>query len=201
MKEILNNSVFENIVSKSKFIAYSFSVHCTEEIESVLKTLKNNHPNCTHICFAYSLMAGQERAFDDGEPQGTAGRPILDCIKKAGYSNTMVAVVRYFGGIKLGAGGLVRAYSNSASKVLAMSDEKQSTECARMTFCVSLSEGKLAGKLEKIDGVKKIEVKYLDNINVEMYFEKQNYENIVSLVKNILCRDIDIKLDDKIYFV
>lgn len=201
MKEILNNSVLENIVNKSKFIAHSFSVHSITEIEDILKTLRNNHFDCTHICYAYSLMAGQEKAVDDGEPQGTAGKPILDCIKKSGYTNTMVAVVRYFGGIKLGAGGLVRAYSNSASKVLAISGEKQTTECQKMTFCVSLAEGKQISKLENFQDIKKIEVKYFDKINVEIYFEKQNYDNIVSFVKNIFCREVDFELSDKIYFV
>ena len=201
MKEILNNSVFENIVNKSKFVAYSFSVHSANEVENVLNDLKKHHQDATHICYAFSLLGGQEKAVDDGEPQGTAGKPILDCIKKSAFSNTLIVVVRYFGGIKLGAGGLVRAYSGSASKVLAVSGINETTECQKINFCISLSESKQISKIEKIAGIKKIDAKYSNDISIDLYFEKPNFDSVTKAVENILCRAVDIVVDKKTYFV
>ena len=85
-----------------------------------LNNLNKTYADATHICYAYVVIDNgvKEKAVDNGEPSGTAGKPILDCIKKQNYVNMLVAVVRYFGGIKLGAGGLVRAYSQSAKNVI-----------------------------------------------------------------------------------
>lgn len=109
----------EIVEKKSRFLGYLF--HCTsvEEIEKALAFLKTQHKKATHICFAYSLKSPfLEKAVDDGEPGGTAGRPILSVLQKKGVQNVCVFVVRYFGGIKLGAGGLVRMYTKTASAVL-----------------------------------------------------------------------------------
>ena len=83
--------------------------------------MKKQHKKATHICYAYKITNGAEivKFSDDGEPSGTAGRPILGVIEKRGKTNVIVAVVRYFGGVKLGAGGLVRAYTKTASEVFA----------------------------------------------------------------------------------
>ena len=84
-----------------------------------LKTLKKDHKKARHIAWAFIISAPhQEKCNDDGEPSGTAGRPILNVLQKRGLSNIMVAVVRYFGGIKLGAGGIVRAYSKATTEAL-----------------------------------------------------------------------------------
>lgn len=104
---------------KSKFIGYL--LHCSkiEEIEGAVKFLQEEHKKATHIVYAYSLKNPfLERAFDDKEPNGTAGRPVLSVINKKKLSDVCVFVVRYFGGIKLGAGGLVRAYTKVASELL-----------------------------------------------------------------------------------
>ena len=90
-----------------------------EEVQSALSDLRAEHKKATHICYAYSLKNPfMEKAVDDGEPGGTAGRPILSVIQKKGVTDTCVFVVRYFGGIKLGADGLVRAYTKTTSEVL-----------------------------------------------------------------------------------
>ena len=112
----------ENLIEikKSKFYGYSFSVTKQEQVLEILAKLKKEHKKATHICYAYKIIDGQEyvKFNDDGEPNGTAGRPILNVIEKKKLSNIVVFVVRYFGGIKLGAGGLVRAYTNCASDLL-----------------------------------------------------------------------------------
>ena len=104
-------------IKKSKFYAYLFEVKSQEEVLSIYENLKKEHKKSTHICYAYKIVCGQEfvKFNDDGEPSGTAGRPILNVIEKKNLSNVVIFVVRYFGGTKLGAGGLVRAYSKCAS--------------------------------------------------------------------------------------
>lgn len=107
-------------IKKSKFISFVFYVQTVEEIKAHLQQLNKTYADATHICYAYVVKDNgvKEKAVDNGEPSGTAGKPILDCIKKQNYVNMLVAVVRYFGGIKLGAGGLVRAYSQGAKSVI-----------------------------------------------------------------------------------
>ena len=131
--EIKENKFVEIEIRKSKFLAFSFSIHSISEVEQTIKNLQQKYSDATHVCYAYKI-GGQEKASDDGEPQGTAGKPILDCIKKKNLSNCMVVVVRYFGGIKLGAGGLVRAYSNSAKQVLDISEIAEKQACNKIQF-------------------------------------------------------------------
>lgn len=106
-------------IKKSKFIGLYFPVKSQDEVVEVLNNLKKEHKKATHICYAYRLTNPfSEKAFDDGEPSGTAGKPILNVLQKQDKKDSLLVVVRYFGGIKLGAGGLVRAYSKTASETL-----------------------------------------------------------------------------------
>ena len=112
-------NIIEYVEKKSKFIGYLLHCKNVEEVQSALDELRKEHKKATHICYAYSLKNPfMEKAVDDGEPGGTAGRPILSVLQKKGVSDVCVFVVRYFGGIKLGAGGLVRAYTKTTSEVL-----------------------------------------------------------------------------------
>ena len=104
---------------KSIFIASVFVVTSKEQAQARVDELKQKYYDATHNCYAYVLRDGAYRKFsDDGEPSGTAGMPILNVIERLSLCNTLVVVTRYFGGIKLGAGGLVRAYSTAAAEVL-----------------------------------------------------------------------------------
>lgn len=105
----------------SKFIAYAKPVFSMEAVSAFLDEVKSEHPKATHHCYAYRLGTDKElnyRSNDDGEPSGTAGKPILGQIDSKGLSNVMVIVVRYFGGTKLGVSGLIGAYKTSARMVL-----------------------------------------------------------------------------------
>ena len=116
MKNCLNQ--VEIIEKKSKFLGYLFSCKTVEDVQEALKELRLEHKKATHICYAYSLKNPfLEKAVDDGEPGGTAGRPILSVLQKKEEKDVCVFVVRYFGGIKLGAGGLVRAYTKTTSQL------------------------------------------------------------------------------------
>jgi uncharacterized YigZ family protein len=104
-------------INKSRFIAYVERVESEEAAVAFIEQIKKKHWNATHNCSAYMVGENdqQQKADDDGEPSGTAGKPILEIIKKSGLKDTVIVVTRYFGGIKLGAGGLIRAYGKSAS--------------------------------------------------------------------------------------
>ena len=115
--------MYELEIKKYKFFGYLFEIKNVDEIKPIIENLKKEHKKATHICYAYRLNSPfAEKAVDDGEPSGTAGKPILNVLQKQEKQNVLLVVVRYFGGIKLGAGGLLRAYSKCASETLKIGD-------------------------------------------------------------------------------
>ncbi len=120
MNTIGKDVIVEQEINKSSFITYLKQVTTPLDAKNYIKEIKELHPNATHHVTAYLVGPTGEHghANDDGEPSGTAGLPVLDVFKKNDITNFVCIVVRYFGGIKLGAGGLVRAYSSSASLAL-----------------------------------------------------------------------------------
>ena len=118
--EIASNSVAIYSERRSKFIAYSYTVYNTQEIKSKIDIIKNKEPGANHYCYAYVLHPNkcEYRFSDDGEPNNTAGRQILKEIQKLELTNTLIIVVRYFGGIKLGIRGLIRSYQTVTDLVL-----------------------------------------------------------------------------------
>ena len=111
---------FELEINKSKFIAYKLDLSSLEEVKPFLEQLRKDHKKARHVCYAYVFNKEtiNEKCNDDGEPQGTAGIPTLEVIKKEDLRDVVVVVTRYFGGIKLGAGGLTRAYTKACAGVL-----------------------------------------------------------------------------------
>ncbi|MCM1053833.1 MAG: YigZ family protein [Ruminococcus sp.] len=104
-------------VKKSKFIALQYEVNSIDEIKMILENLKKEHKKAKHFPYAYKIDLNIKKS-DDKEPSGTAGLPILNIIERKNLNNTLIVVIRYFGGIKLGTGGLTRAYSNAARNVI-----------------------------------------------------------------------------------
>ncbi len=122
----------EKIIEKSRFITYCTHVESEEEARAFVAKIRSQHSLATHVCFAFisDKTGNLQRFSDDGEPQGTAGVPMLEVLKAKKLYETAVAVVRYFGGIKLGAGGLVRAYSSSVAENLDGADIRVLEMCA-----------------------------------------------------------------------
>mgnify|MGYP002511531473 FL=1 len=110
----------ENIISKSRFIAHIKPVESEDAAKAFIDAVKSEHREATHNCSAYTIgdQMNIQKANDDGEPSGTAGVPMLDILKKLEIHNAAVVVTRYFGGIKLGGGGLIRAYSGAVRDVI-----------------------------------------------------------------------------------
>ncbi len=126
--------MIENEIKRSRFIATAKGELDQDGAEAFVKSIKKKYPDATHNCYAYVAdeLGNIARFSDDGEPGGTAGQPILDVIKKQGLKKTAIVVTRYFGGIKLGAGGLVGAYSEAASDVLGLATILEKKECKRV---------------------------------------------------------------------
>ena len=127
MRTIKSNMTNEIIIKNSRFICVFMKINSTD-ISNILDRIKEEYPKATHYCYAY-VYNDIQRFSDDGEPGGTAGMPMLNVLVKEELSNVLCVVIRYFGGIKLGAGGLVRAYTKSV------------TECLKVTDMMDLEEG------------------------------------------------------------
>lgn len=138
----------EKVIERSRFLTYSAHVESEEEAKAFLAEIRKAHSLATHVCYAFisDKTGNLQRFSDDGEPQGTAGVPILEVLKAKKLFETAVAVVRYFGGVKLGAGGLVRAYSSSAAENLDGADIHVLEMCSEYFLTVDYTG---------IDGVQK----------------------------------------------
>ena len=131
-------------VQRSRFLAYAVRAEDEEDVRTWLQGIKKEHYEARHIPYAMVLgtRADRQRSSDDGEPGGTAGSPILETVKARGITNAAVAVVRYFGGIKLGAGGLIRAYAHAAGLALDAAQKVRMTPL--QTLCVVIDYDLLA---------------------------------------------------------
>ena len=133
-----SNSEGQYTEKRSKFLAFAFPVSSVDEVKTIVAQLRKKYYDARHVCYAYMLGAErlEFRANDDGEPSGTAGKPILGQINSNNLTNVLIAVVRYFGGIKLGTSGLIVAYRAAAAEVIANAEiiEKTVDETIEISF-------------------------------------------------------------------
>lgn len=144
----------EFIIEKSRFIGYALPVASEDEARAFIAELRTLHPQATHVCSAWIIGAGglQMRFSDDGEPSGTAGVPMLEVLKKETLTDVVCAVVRYFGGVKLGAGGLIRAYTRGAVEGLAAARITTWTRHRALTLSADYTfQGTIAYQLDHTD--------------------------------------------------
>ena len=155
----------EKIIEKSRFIGYTVHVESEDEARAFLAKIRKEHSLATHVCYAFiaDKTGNLQRFSDDGEPQGTAGVPILEVLKAKKLFETAVAVVRYFGGVKLGAGGLVRAYSSTAAETLDKADIRSLEKCVEYSVLVDYTG---------IDGVQKFTATHDCSVLDTQYGEK-----------------------------
>ncbi len=135
-KTVLRESETEFTEKKSRFIGRCFPVKSEEEAMERLSGIRKLHYDATHNCWAYALSTGEQRFSDDGEPGGTAGMPIMDTLIRREIKDALIIVTRYFGGILLGSGGLVRAYSKAASDALSDAGCGLMCPCTVLEFAV-----------------------------------------------------------------
>ena len=123
----------ELLIRKSRFIGCVQPMTDRAEAQKIVAELRAHHPGAAHVCWAL-LAGGQSAAVDDGEPSGTAGRPMLEVLRRQGLEGVLATVVRYFGGVKLGAGGLVRAYTDCVAQAL-LTAEKTEIVKTKTLYC------------------------------------------------------------------
>lgn len=202
-KEIISINLskrYETEIKKSTFIGLSYVVNSAEEVANILDKIRQENLSATHVCFAYKIGENEQKFDDDGEPQGTAGKPILECITKKNLCNILVVVVRYFGGIKLGAGGLVRAYSSTASNVISLSEIKKLELYKKIKFNLSISENKFVKKIENDFNFFNTKTIYHNlDIVIETNVHFDFLSNLQQYVNNLLNRSVEIILQEDLY--
>ena len=185
MRTIQKNSTNEIVINKSRFITYLFRVDTIEEVNDYLAQIRKKHYDATHNCYAYILGNNQEiqKASDDGEPQKTAGFPMLDVLKKQNLTNILAITTRYFGGIMLGAGGLIRAYSNSLSEALLHAEIYETKEYMKMSVSVSYA---IYSQLEEtLKNVHILNTFYSDNVDIFIGVDPTMVDAISKDISNI----------------
>lgn len=172
-------------IKRSEFIATIAHVEDGESAEAFVKAVRKRFTDATHNCYAYiSDERGNETRFsDDGEPGGTAGQPMLEVLKKRGLMRTAVVVTRYFGGIKLGAGGLVAAYTDGVSKAADAAGTVTMTECARITFRCGYADLPLLEQALERAGAKKADTEYGEDILSHWWAELDRADEMTALIE------------------
>lgn len=171
---VKDNGQTEIIIQKSRFLAHAARTETEEAAQNFIESIKKEHWNATHNCSAYLIGENDQiqKANDDGEPSGTAGVPILEVLKKKKLKDTTVVVTRYFGGIKLGAGGLIRAYGKAASEGIKATGTVERILMKIIHAKVDYSWlGKLENEIRSSSFTLK-EIHYLDKVSLEVFVEE-----------------------------
>ena len=182
MKTIKNNIENEIEIKNSKFIAKIYKTE-KEEILNILEKIKKEHPKATHYCYAYNSK-NYKKSSDDNEPTGTAGKPILNVLEKEELENVLVVIIRYFGGIKLGAGGLIRAYTKATTEALKKAIYQEVQDAYKVRIQFPYSEEKNINYLIQEKNILKKE--FQENIIYECIIEKDKINNLSTYNYEIL---------------
>jgi len=189
------DGLHEIIIQKSRFIGYVTRVHDEEEAQQFIQRIKKKHHDATHNCSAYIIGDNDEiqKANDDGEPSGTAGVPMLEVLKKLQLKNTAVVVTRYFGGIKLGAGGLIRAYGSTTSETIKQVGivERQLMQGMSLTFEYPLL-GKIENELRNSEYIID-HIEYVEHIIMNVFVHINQIQQFKDFIVNLSNDQVDMK--------
>ena len=168
------------IEKKSKFICHLYSVKNVDEITEILKSEKKKYYDARHHCFAYILGddASDIKCSDDGEPSGTAGRPMLDVLQKEGVTDILCVVIRYFGGTLLGTGGLVRAYQSALKDAIEKSSFKNESEAVIVKYKYAYNFDAKISSFLRDKNIKVLANDYSDMVEITIVLEKDIYSSI-----------------------
>lgn len=190
----------EIIEKKSRFIARIMRINSEKEANEKIAEIKKMYRDARHHVFAYRLANGNERFSDDGEPSGTAGVPILDILRGEKIENVLVVVTRYFGGILLGTGGLVKAYSSSAKEAILASKKVEMKLCSEYQISVDYNYYDILNHYFKKNEIVVKKVDYSEKIDVYVILEKNKLEKVLSEIEEITDRKITAKVIDTYYY-
>ena len=200
---VLGESEARIEVKKSIFIATVREVHSEEEAVSFIDSMRKKYWDAKHNCYAYILGPKSEirRFSDDKEPQGTAGKPILETISSGGFLNTAIVVTRYFGGVLLGTGGLVRAYSQAASKGLKESSCFPIFEGSRIQIECGYAEVSKLQHLLRSQDIPILNSIYEEKVSILIASEKENSDNICKKITEAANGAASVTVLDTVYFI
>ena len=188
----------ENIINKSHFIAHIRPVQNEEDAKAFINEIKSSHKDANHNCSAYTIGSEMniQKANDDGEPSGTAGVPMLEILKKLEIHNACVVVTRYFGGIKLGGGGLIRAYSGAVRDVIYDIGRVELREAVPVTITISYDlTGKFEYELASAPYMLRNQF-YTDKVSYQIDVVKEDYEEFIQFLNRNTAGNYDLEEED-----
>lgn len=196
-KTIKNNGIAEIVEKKSKFIGQAFYIESKEQAEEIIKETRKKYSDAKHNCYAYCILEGNTestKSSDDGEPAGTAGMPILNVIKENRLKNILVIVTRYFGGILLGTGGLVRCYTRSTTESINNAIIIEKEIGYKIKFVTNYNKQEELKYYLKQNLCNIIKITYLEKIEIiaeiSEKIKKEIEENIIKKDKMYECAEI-----------
>lgn len=192
---IIETGNSEVIIKKSRFLGTAINVESEEEAREIVASIRKEHYSARHVCYAYSIGDTNPslKFSDDGEPGGTAGKPILEVITNSGISNILIVVVRYFGGVLLGTGGLVRAYTQSAQEAVAAAEKK--TICLSNIYDITLEYSdfdKVKYLIDNTEGTS-CEVNYTDKVVINVIVPEAKAEELIKQISEKTAGRSDVK--------
>lgn len=199
LKRIQKNYTNSITIQKSEFITYLFRVNTILDVENYLNQIRKKHYDATHNCYAYIIGENQEiqKCSDDGEPQKTAGMPMIDVLKKNNLTYILAITTRYFGGILLGAGGLVRAYSTSVSECLKKAEFYDVRE--QIKFKLTLSYTGYNTLLKTLNYLNIIEVSYTLDVIILATCDTDKFDKLKNDIYKYKIGTNDIEVIEKTY--
>ncbi|MGT2888252.1 YigZ family protein [Streptococcus didelphis] len=181
-KTIQATVTFETIIKKSQFICKLYPIDSEEDGKKIIESIKKTHYKANHTCSAMIIGEQSEikRSSDDGEPSGTAGIPILSVLEKQSLTNVLALVTRYFGGIKLGTGGLIRAYSSTTTQALERAQIVEVKEQAGLKVELTYSQYQNFSQFLEANHLKEEDTQYTELITSSFYFDPSQEELILT---------------------
>lgn len=204
LKTIADDATSEVIEKKSRFIANIFYVESLEEAEEKIKQIKKKYYDARHNCFAFNIYNEKgniSRFSDDGEPSGTAGAPMLAILNAQNLSNVLVVVTRYFGGILLGTGGLVRAYSEATKQAI------ENASIIEKDYGIICNYTVLYEDLEKIkyyfkqENIKMVDFNYAENVEITVEITEEKYQKILENIENLNFKILNVEKTKKAFII
>jgi len=190
-----------DVIKKSKFIGYIKPIKSVEEAQAFIETIKKKHWDANHNVPVYVLgdKFQIQKYSDDGEPSGTAGVPILNMLKLEGITDVVVVVTRYFGGVKLGTGGLVRAYGQSAKSALNLAEVIEMVEYTEVSVMMNYTlHGKFQNYLSLNSSYLLKDTLYTNDVEVILYIESKEIETFKSSIIDLTNAQVQLKDGDQI---
>lgn len=198
MKTIKEHIQVTQTINRSEFITNLYPVSSIDEVSLILSEVRKKYYDATHNCYAYILGedASIKKSSDDGEPSGTSGMPILNTLEKNNLTNVLCIVTRYFGGIKLGAGGLIRAYSSSASLSLTSTSFLSLTKTVKIELTISYQQ--VTPVMNYMNNYKLYDKKFLEDVYLYYELKEDDFSLISKDIKEITKNKAKIEIIEKL---